>query len=137
MRTVLLFYKDNDATHFLPYARSWRPAHLAGRGRGIHRAGQIGSGVQHCLAGLRFSAHFKEGADIGDPVVPAAAASSAGMDSRAVAGRRKLGRKWRMKSIRQGGWGVAGVPFFVIGRRYAVTGNHEPKALTEVLLAAS
>lgn len=108
--------------------------------RVMHWAGQIGSGVQHSLAGLLFSAYFEEGADIEDPLVLAAAASSAGMDSRGVARRLQGGESQaevedEIYSARQ--MGVTGVPFFVIGRRYAVTGAQEPKTLAEVIMATS
>lgn len=81
--------------------------------------------LQTRTAMVLFSRYFERGEDISDPAVLADAAAEAGLDRAAVArlldgdsDRAKVREEARAAADR----GVTGVPTFVIGGRYAVSG---------------
>lgn len=83
-----------------------------------------------------FRAYFTEGRDISDHAVLAVIAREAGLDE--AEARRSLAEgayraevERDLLEARQ--VGVTGVPFFVFGRRYAVSGAHESAAFRRVL----
>lgn len=82
-------------------------------------------GVQTRVVSALFAAYFVQGRDIGDPAVLADLAAGAGMDRAAVAAR--LASDLDVEPIRRAdatarARGVQGVPCFVIGGEYVVTG---------------
>jgi predicted DsbA family dithiol-disulfide isomerase len=82
-----------------------------------------------------FRAHFAEGRDVGDRETLAELAGAAGLDAEAA--RRYLAGEQNRDAVTQSQraaahLGVSGVPFFVFGGRYAVSGA-QPES---VLLAA-
>ena len=76
-----------------------------------------------------FSRFFERGEDISDPAVLRAAAEEAGMDGAAVA-RLLAGDADRAEVAAEAGEaqeiGVTGVPTFLVGGRYAVSGAQPP-----------
>lgn len=99
-------------------------------------AGAAGEAVQNRLVRRLFQLYFKEGADVGDHAVLAAAASEAGMDAAVVetllptdadaeAVRNEIATASRM--------GITGVPCFLIEGKYAVMGAQETDVLADAL----
>jgi len=89
----------------------------------IHWAGA--EGVQTRVVSALFAAYFARGRDIGDPAVLAELAAGAGMDRDSVAAR--LASDLDVEPIRRAdatarARGVQGVPCFVVGGEYVVTG---------------
>jgi predicted DsbA family dithiol-disulfide isomerase len=86
-------------------------------------------GLQTRTAMALFRRYFELGEDIGDPAVLAAAAAEAGLDGAAVA-RLLAGDADReevlaeAEAVRE--MGVAGVPTFLLGGRYAISGAQPP-----------
>ncbi len=100
----------------------------------IHWAGE--AGLQDALVEVLFHRYFEEGADIGDREVLVAIAAQAGMDGDEVLARFERGDDAELVaaqdvSARQ--MGVSGVPFFIIGGKYAVSGAHDPSVFLQVL----
>jgi predicted DsbA family dithiol-disulfide isomerase len=92
----------------------------------IHWAGL--EGVQTRVVSALFRAYFAEGRDIGDRAVLADLAAGAGMDRAQVA--RLLDSDADAEDVRQAdatarAHGVQGVPTFVIGGEYVVTGAQD------------
>jgi predicted DsbA family dithiol-disulfide isomerase len=82
-------------------------------------------GVQHALARILFRRYFAEGDDIGDRGVLASAAAEAGMDKAAVARLMEGGADRdavRAEARAAAEMGVTGVPTFILGGRYALSG---------------
>ncbi len=78
------------------------------------------------------SMFFVEGADLTDLDVLASAAKAGGLDVAAV--RRDLGTDKDAELIQKqaqaaSASGVGGVPFFVFGNKYALSGAHEPETI--------
>ncbi|CAN5683709.1 DsbA family oxidoreductase [soil metagenome] len=86
-------------------------------------------GVQHDLAGALFRRYFEAGEDISDRAVLAEAAAEAGMD-RAGTARLLEGdadrEAVRADAAAAAAMGVSGVPTFLLGGRYAVSGAQPP-----------
>ena len=91
-----------------------------------------------------FSAHFEHGADLGDAEAVVAVArdagfADAGLDDDAVraflAGDR-LADAVRADEAEAAAIGVTGVPFFVAGRRVAVSGAQPPEVFAQLLETA-
>ncbi len=94
-------------------------------------------GAQHAVAGALFRRYFAEGEDIGNAAVLEEAAAEAGMDRIAV--RHLLAGDADRDSVRaEAGeaaeMGVTGVPTFIIGGRYAISGA-QPVAVWSRLIA--
>ncbi|WP_059105989.1 DsbA family oxidoreductase [Shouchella shacheensis] len=81
-------------------------------------------------------AYFTEGADVGDHEVLATIANDSGLDKQNVLVVLS-GENYRNEVLRdqqEGAQiGVQGVPFFVLNRKYAVSGAQPPEAFLEVL----
>jgi len=92
-------------------------------------------GVQDAVKERFFRAYLTEGVAIGDPERLAELAAEAGLDREEVksmlAGSR-YAEEVRADEAQAAGLGISGVPCFVIGGRYAVSGAQSP----EVLLGA-
>jgi predicted DsbA family dithiol-disulfide isomerase len=93
-------------------------------------------GVQHALAGILFRRHFAEGEDVGDRAVLATAAEEAGMDP-TVAARLLAGDADRASVAEEAAaaaeMGVTGVPCFLLGGRYAISGAQPPEVWTRLI----
>jgi predicted DsbA family dithiol-disulfide isomerase len=93
-------------------------------------------GVQTPLVGQLFRRYFREGEDISDPDVLAAAATAAGMDEPLV--RRLLASDADVEEVRTEDaafreMGVTGVPTFILGNRYVITGAQPPEVWTRIV----
>ncbi len=87
-----------------------------------------------------FSAHFTDGADIGDHGVLIAVATACGLDPLSV-------RRYLMSdedadlvhgdNLRAHRLGINGVPCFVIGERHAIAGAQEPEVIERLLDVAA
>lgn len=86
--------------------------------------------VQDAVVEALFASYFLRGEDIGDPDVLVFCAVEAGLDGDAV--RAYLGSEADTHTVREldvqaRQLGIQGVPFFVIDRRYAVSGAQAPE----------
>ena len=103
----------------------------------IHRAGS--SGRQDAMAEALFQAYFLEGADLSRDDTLADIAARAGLDrneiSAYLAGEEDKAliedQDQHARSL-----GVEGVPFFIVNRRYAVSGAQPPEAILDVMAKA-
>jgi predicted DsbA family dithiol-disulfide isomerase len=100
----------------------------------IHRAGS--SGKQDAMMEALFQAYFLEGADLSRDDVLADIAARAGFDRNGISAYLATDEDKALiedqdqhaRSI-----GVEGVPFFIVNRRYAVSGAQPPEAILEVM----
>jgi predicted DsbA family dithiol-disulfide isomerase len=95
----------------------------------------IAKGTQRALAGALFEAYFLEGRDIGDADTLDRIAVSHGFDAGEAEGIVQDGQELaltRKDAAEAAAAGIRGVPFFVFGRRLAVSGAQP----VEVLRAA-
>ena len=97
------------------------------------------AGRQDAVVEQLFKAFFEEGADIGDPVVLARIAGESGMDEKLV--RELLASEADKEAVRAEiaeaqRLGVTGVPFFIIGGRYAVSGAQSSDVLAKAIESA-
>jgi predicted DsbA family dithiol-disulfide isomerase len=96
-------------------------------------------GQQHALAGALFRAYFVEGRDLGDDAVLRELAHAEGLDT------AQIDEAWTQEALQQAAeadlsvreMGIGGVPFFIVGRRIAVSGAQGAEALLEALRQAS
>lgn len=96
----------------------------------------FGRGFQHEVAERLFRAYFVEGQDIGDREVLVRLGAEAGLEEAAV--RAALDGDVGADEVRFGieearQLGVQGVPFFVVGGRYGVSGAQPTEVLVQVL----
>ena len=94
------------------------------------------TGVDWGVAEALFAAHFHEGRNLNDPGDLLRAAVQGGLDEEE--GRRTLeGSAWvaELEEEREEArrLGIRGVPFFVFGNRYAVSGAHPPEAIVQTI----
>jgi predicted DsbA family dithiol-disulfide isomerase len=90
------------------------------------------------LVSVLFRYYFAEGRNVGDAAVLAAAAAEAGLDAAAVralltsdAGRSEVVAATRRARTRQ----ISGVPHYVFGEDYALTGGQSVAVFSQVLTA--
>jgi predicted DsbA family dithiol-disulfide isomerase len=111
-----------------------RPGNTLDAHRLLHLAED--RGVQDALAQGLFTAYFRDGQAIGEPDVLRAIAVAAGLDGAEVddvlASDRYVAEV-RADEQEAQALGVTGVPFFVIDRRYGVSGAQSPDLLLELL----
>ena len=93
-------------------------------------------GVQYDVKEKLFQAYFLQGRDIGDAAVLAEIAAEAGMDHAAVLGKLEQGIDAEVieaedRMARE--LGITGVPFFIIERRYGLSGAQPPEVLLDVI----
>lgn len=89
---------------------------------------------QDAVVDALFLAFFTEGRDIGDRLVLADVAQKAGLERAAALSFLESPEgdaEVRAEEARSRDIGVEGVPFFVIGGRYAVSGAHEADSFLE------
>jgi predicted DsbA family dithiol-disulfide isomerase len=97
-------------------------------------------GVQDAVKERFLRAYLCEGEAIGEPEVLARLGSEAGLDReevRAVLASDTYGREVRADEARAHALQITGVPFFLLGGRYAVAGAQSAETLLEVLTRAS
>jgi predicted DsbA family dithiol-disulfide isomerase len=99
-------------------------------------------GRQDAVVERLFRAYFEEARDIGEPQTLASLAAEAGLAAEGVAG--SLGEPESLDAVvdlEQQGYrmGIQGVPFFILARKYAVSGAQPPEfwrdALPRILAA--
>lgn len=97
------------------------------------------TGHQHDVVEALFAAYFLEGRDIGESGTLADIACAAGMDREVVA-RLLAGDADRRAVSEEIGiaqqMGIAGVPCFIFGGKYAVTGAQAPEILADAMRQA-
>jgi len=95
-----------------------------------------GSGRQHALAEVLFRFYFQQGRDVGDPAELADAAEQAGLDAGAAAemlnGHDEVDKVRAELSLAEAA-GVTGVPFFVLGGRFAVPGAQSSQTMRQLI----
>lgn len=94
------------------------------------------AGAQDAVVENLFRRYFVEGADIGDHEVLAEVAEEAGMDAQLVA--RLLAEGQDLDLVRKEDavarqMGIGGVPYFIVARKYAVSGAQDPSIFLQVL----
>jgi predicted DsbA family dithiol-disulfide isomerase len=95
--------------------------------------------AQHAVAEGLFEAYFRNGLDVGDPEVLAGIAAGAGYDpgaARVVLESGEMGREVDADLARAATLGITGVPFFVLGGRFAVSGAQDPDTLGRIITRA-
>lgn len=102
--------------------------------RVIHWAGV--EGVQDAVVERLFELYFLEGADLTDPTVLTGAAEAAGMDGEMVA--RLLATdadlaETEAEVVHAQAIGVQGVPCFILGGKYAVSGAQPAEVLADAI----
>lgn len=103
-----------------------------------HRLLHLGAerGVQDRLKERLLAATFTEGAPIGDRETLAGLAVDAGLDgdeAESVLGTGRYAEQVRADQQEAAGYGITGVPFFVVDATYGVSGAQSPEVLVEVL----
>ena len=103
-----------------------------------HRLIQLGKarGAQDAVKERLMRAHFTEGERIGDPETLARLAAEAGLDAaeaRAVLASDQYADAVREDEDLARRIGINGVPFFVLGRRYGVSGAQPADVLLQAL----
>ena len=97
------------------------------------------SGRQHDLAEVLFRYYFHDGRDVGDPDELAAAAADAGLDAGAarlmLRGHDETDKVRAELSLAEAA-GVNGVPFFVLGGKFAIPGAQSRETLTALISRA-
>ncbi len=100
----------------------------------LHWAGA--AGLQDAVVEVLFQRYFEEGADIGDREVLVAIAVQGGMDGDEVRARFERGDDLELVAAQDTNArqrGVAGVPYFIIAGKYAVSGAQDPSVFLQVL----
>jgi predicted DsbA family dithiol-disulfide isomerase len=103
----------------------------------LHLAGA--RGVQDELKERLMRGYFTEGRPIGDPATLTELAGEVGLDRAEVAGvlgGSAFAEAVRADEVTAADIGISGVPFFVVDRRYAVSGAQSADVLLEVLRRA-
>jgi predicted DsbA family dithiol-disulfide isomerase len=110
----------------------------SGNTRDAHRLLQLAGarGKQAELAERLYRAYFTDQASVFDHSSLAGLAAGAGLDPdevRAVLASDEYGRAVDADERTARSFGISGVPFFVIDRRYGISGAQPAQAITQVL----
>ena len=100
----------------------------------IHLAGL--RGVQDAVKERLLRAYFTEGEAVGDRETLVRLAAEAGLDAdevRAALDDQRYAGAVRADEAEAGAIGISGVPFFVVDRKYGVSGAQPAEALLQVL----
>ncbi len=111
-----------------------RPGNTFDAHRLLHLAAACG--LQDALAQALFTSYFRDGQAIGEPDVLQPLAVAAGLDAAEVdevLATDAYAAEVRADEDEAHALGVSGVPFFVIDRRYGVSGAQAPDLLLELL----
>jgi predicted DsbA family dithiol-disulfide isomerase len=104
----------------------------------IRWAGEIGKAA--AMKQRLMDLYFTEGGDLSDPGVLVQAAAAVGLDAAEIRARlatdRDIDAVEAQASAAQEA-GINGVPFFIIGGRYAVSGAQDPHQLAEAIARAA
>ena len=103
----------------------------------IHLAGE--RGVQDAVKERLLLAYFSQGRAVGDHQVLAELAAQAGLDAdegRAVLADQRYASQVRAEQDQARALGISGVPFFVVDRKYGVSGAQPADSLLQVLQRA-
>jgi predicted DsbA family dithiol-disulfide isomerase len=103
----------------------------------IHLAGL--RGVQDAVKERLLRGYFVEGEAVGDRMVLVRLAAEAGLEAAEVATaleQQEHAEAVRADEAEAGGLGISGVPFFVVDRKYGVSGAQPPEQLLQVLQRA-
>lgn len=94
-----------------------------------------GQGRASAMVDRLFTGYFTEGLDIGDPSVLAVLGDDVGLEGDVAAYLREglPGEQLRAEDAAARASGIAGVPFFVIGGRFSVSGAVAPEVFTRAL----
>ena len=100
----------------------------------IRWAGEIGKAA--AMKQRLMDLYFTEGADLTKPDVLAKAAADVGLDGEDIRARLASDRdveavEAQAKAAQEAG--INGVPFFILGGRYAISGAQEPEQLAEAI----
>lgn len=101
-------------------------------------AASLGAGT--AIVEALFAAQFTDGADIGDPAILAEIAASVGLDEADAAAflRSREGAELvHSENLRAHRRGISGVPCFVFGGRFAVSGAQETEVFGRLLDVAA
>jgi predicted DsbA family dithiol-disulfide isomerase len=103
-----------------------------------HRLVQLSAkyGLQSEMVERLFAAHFTEGKRVDDHAVLAVLAQEVGVDideATDVLGSDAFGDDVRIYESTAQDLGIRGVPFYVVDRKYGVSGAQPPEALLDVL----
>jgi predicted DsbA family dithiol-disulfide isomerase len=93
-------------------------------------------GVQDAVKERLFRGYLEDGERIGDPETLVRLGAEAGLDAeeaRAVLASDRYADEVRADVRQAQAYGITGVPFFVVDRKYGVSGAQPPEALLEVL----
>ncbi len=115
-----------------------RPGNTFDAHRLLHLA--LEHDLQDALKGRLFRAYFGEGAAVGEPEVLVALATEIGLpeaEVRDVLASDRFADAVRSDEQAARQLGVTGVPFFVIDRRYGVSGAQPPEVLLQCLQEAA
>jgi predicted DsbA family dithiol-disulfide isomerase len=96
-------------------------------------------GVQDAVKERLFRAYFTEGEAIADHATLVRLVAEAGLDAdeaRAVLASDRYAAEVRADERQAQAYGITGVPFFVVDRRYGVSGAQPPEALLQALETA-
>jgi predicted DsbA family dithiol-disulfide isomerase len=103
----------------------------------LHHALETGGPeLQDRLKERLFRAYLTDGEPIGDPEALVRVAAEAGLDpeeSRAVLESDRYADAVRADELQARRYGINGVPFFVVGDKYGVSGAQPPEGLRQVL----
>jgi predicted DsbA family dithiol-disulfide isomerase len=111
-----------------------RPANTFDAHRLLHLAAE--RGVQGAAEERLFAAHFTEGRPLGDPETLVALAAEAGVDeaeAREVLGGDAYAEAVAADEREATELGITGVPFFVIDRRYGISGAQPAELIQRAL----
>jgi predicted DsbA family dithiol-disulfide isomerase len=96
-------------------------------------------GVQDAVKERLFRGYFEEGEPIADHATLVRLGAEAGLDAdeaRAVLASDRYADEVRADERQAQAYGITGVPFFVVDRKYGVSGAQPPEALLQVLETA-
>jgi predicted DsbA family dithiol-disulfide isomerase len=107
--------------------------------RASDRRGAVGRGLQDAVMERLFRGYFTEGEPIADHATLVRLGAEAGLDAdeaRAVLASDRYADAVRADERQARTYGITGVPFFVVDRKYGVSGAQPPDALLQVLETA-
>lgn len=111
-----------------------RPGSTFDAHRVLHMA--AAKGLQDAVKERLLSAYFTEGLPIGDAETLVGLGAEAGLDAaevQAVLAGDRYAEDVRADEQEASDLGISGVPFFVVGRKYALSGAQSPEVLLDVL----
>ena len=102
----------------------------------LYWAGELDDVDQNALAEKLFAAYHEDCEDISDPTVLARIAGQVGMDSDSIPEKLRSGSdRENIRALIEEAHsiGVSGVPFFILDRKFAISGAQPPESFLEAL----